>query len=114
MHASVAGACEISVKVALGRLDFDLASLEGALAASGIDLKRTARIATLPHQHCDPFDRMLVARALSESMTLVSRDREFAADGVRLLGRDVVLAKRGPRRTRRSSRRSGATPDPAQ
>lgn len=103
VHASVASAWEISVKVALGKLAFDVASLEGALAASGIqllgiDLKHTACIATLSHHHRDPFGRLLVAQAISESMTLVTRNIELAKYGVRLLWRDKAAAKRKPRR----------------
>ena len=104
VHASVASAWEISVKVALGRLEFDVTPLESALAASGIELlgielKHTARIATLPHHHRDPFDRLLVAQAIGESMTLVSRDRELAKYGVRLLWRDAASLKRVQRRS---------------
>jgi PIN domain nuclease of toxin-antitoxin system len=103
VYASVASAWEMSIEIALGKLDFEVASLERALAASGIqllgiDLKHTARLATLPHHHRDPFDRLLVAQAISESMTLVTRDAELAGYGVRLLWREAAARKRGPRR----------------
>jgi len=39
----------------------------------------------LPFHHNDPFDRLVIAQALSEDMTLVSRDGEFPAYGVKLL-----------------------------
>lgn len=39
----------------------------------------------LPMHHGDPFDRLLVAQAMVESMTLVSRDPHFPAYGVSLL-----------------------------
>ena len=105
VHASVASAWEIAIKVALGRLEFDVDTLEEALTATGIQLlgiglQHTARVATLPQHHRDPFDRLLVAQALTESMTLVSRDRELANYGVRLLWRDTASAIRKPRRTR--------------
>ena len=97
-YASVASAWEISIKVAIGKLDFDVQTLERALAATGVEalgisLQHTARIAILPPHHHDPFDRMLVAQALCESMTLVSRDRELAKYGVRLLWRDAPRAR---------------------
>lgn len=38
-----------------------------------------------PHHHDDPFDRMLIAQATIEGLTVVSRDGRFAAYGVRLL-----------------------------
>lgn len=101
VYASVASAWEIAIKVALRRLEFDVHALEGALAASGIqglgiNLKHTARVAGLPPHHRDPFDRMLVAQALCDSMTLVSRDRELAKYGVSLLWREGARARRKP------------------
>ena len=97
VFASLASAWEISIKVALGRLEFDTQGLERALVAVGVEalgigLQHTARIAELPQHHGDPFDRMLVAQALCESMTLVSRDRELAKYGIRLLWRDASAA----------------------
>ena len=40
---------------------------------------------TLPPLHGDPFDRMLVAQAMTDGMTLVSNERRFDAFGVRRL-----------------------------
>jgi PIN domain nuclease of toxin-antitoxin system len=39
----------------------------------------------LPFHHNDPFDRLVIAQAISESMTLVSCDGEFPIYGVNLL-----------------------------
>lgn len=98
VHASLASAWEISIKVSIRRLDFDVESLEATLAASGIQalgisLQHAVRVSTLPLHHRDPFDRMLIAQAMCESMTLVSRDRELAKYGVRLLWRDAPRAR---------------------
>jgi PIN domain nuclease of toxin-antitoxin system len=41
-------------------------------------------VAALPLHHRDPFDHLLIAQALIEKLTLVSRDRRFAAYGVKL------------------------------
>ena len=48
--------------------------LDHALAAGG-----------LPPLHRDPFDRMLVAQAQLEGLTIVTRDRRFHAYGVPVL-----------------------------
>ena len=98
VYASLASAWEIAIKVAIRRLDFDLRSLEPALAATGIQalgvsLPHTVLLSALPLHHRDPFDRMLVAQAMGESMTLVSRDRELAKYGVRLLWQDAPRAR---------------------
>jgi PIN domain nuclease of toxin-antitoxin system len=90
VYASLASAWEIGIKVSVGKLVFDVASLEETLVRTGIQtlavgLDHVAKVANLPRHHRDPFDRMLVAQAMCESMTLVSRDRELAKYGVRLL-----------------------------
>ncbi len=92
VYSSIASAWEIAIKVALKRLDLEVDSLADSLAASGIqaldvDLRHVARVAQLPLHHRDPFDRMLIAQALCESMTLVSRDRSLSKYGVELLWR---------------------------
>jgi PIN domain nuclease of toxin-antitoxin system len=38
-----------------------------------------ARLETLPHHHRDPFDRMLIAQAMSENLALMSVDPAFSA-----------------------------------
>ena len=47
-----------------------------------IRLPHIARVADLPRHHRDPFDRLLVATALAERLTVVSTDRAFARYGV--------------------------------
>ena len=101
VYASLASAWEVSIKVAIGKLAFDTRGLAQALPAVGVEalgisLQHAARVAELPLHHRDPFDRMLVAQAMCESMTLVSGDRALAKYGVRLLWRDTPLAR--PRR----------------
>ena len=98
VYASLASAWEIAIKAGLGKLDFDVRTLEPTLAATRIQaldigLVHIARVSELPRHHGDPFDRMLVAQAMCESMTLVSRDRELAKYGIRLLWRDASHAR---------------------
>lgn len=50
-----------------------------------IDLIHCERAARLPAHHRDPFDRMLVAQALVEGLTLVTVDQALAAYGVPIL-----------------------------
>jgi len=84
---SVASGWEIAIKVSLGKL-----RIEGALdrfvpeqiavngfQALAIDLKHTARVATLPFHHRDPFDRLLVVQAQLERLALVTHDAAFRA-----------------------------------
>jgi PIN domain nuclease of toxin-antitoxin system len=41
--------------------------------------------AELPCHHADPFDRVLIAHALQADLGVLTRDRAFAAYGVRIL-----------------------------
>jgi len=47
-----------------------------------ITLAHTARVASLPFHHRDPFDRMLIAQALEEGVYIVGNDGAFDAYGV--------------------------------
>jgi PIN domain nuclease of toxin-antitoxin system len=76
---------EIWLKESLGKLRLP-ADFEEQLAAEAFEnLPLTAaqarRVASLPWHHRDPFDRMLVAQAQSESLTLLTADEVLAAYG---------------------------------
>jgi PIN domain nuclease of toxin-antitoxin system len=47
-----------------------------------IALDHFAAVQFLPHHHRDPFDRMLIAQALREGLTVVGVDTQFDAYGV--------------------------------
>ncbi len=88
---SLASAWEMSIKVSLGKLQLPTAAarfFSEQLAANhfdalGIDLRHIDMVSTLPFHHRDPFDRLLVAQALTEDLTIVSADPVFARYGVR-------------------------------
>jgi PIN domain nuclease of toxin-antitoxin system len=76
---SAASMWEISIKTALGKLALDLGALLAEMrtlefAELRIGFEHTRRAGTLPPIHRDPFDRMLVAQALEEGLTIVTRD----------------------------------------
>ena len=50
-----------------------------------ITFSHTERFAELPLHHRDPFDRMLVAQAGAEDLTLVTHDRRLESYGVEIL-----------------------------
>jgi PIN domain nuclease of toxin-antitoxin system len=47
-----------------------------------IDLKHIQIVSTLPLHHRDPFDRMIIAQSISESLPIVSADTAFDAYGI--------------------------------
>lgn len=78
---SSASAWEISINTALGKLRFD-GDLTAVLKAVGfdplaIDVEHALAAGALPPVHRDPFDRMLVAQARAEGLTVVTRDDVF-------------------------------------
>jgi PIN domain nuclease of toxin-antitoxin system len=88
-YVSSASAWEISVKRASGKLeaDFDVAaSLEpNSFLPLTIDIAHAVAAGELPRHHKDPFDRMLVAQAQLENLTLVTDDPEIGKYEVDLL-----------------------------
>lgn len=77
---------EIAIKNSLGRESFsvDSTALHKSLLANGVaELPITATHAAaterLPMRHKDPFDRMLIAQATAEGMTLLTADKIVAA-----------------------------------
>jgi PIN domain nuclease of toxin-antitoxin system len=90
VHVSAATVWELSIKAALGKLDLDGADLVEEIEENGfVELPMTARhslaAATLPRHHDDPFDRMLIAQARIEGLTIVTRDPAFRDYEVGLL-----------------------------
>jgi PIN domain nuclease of toxin-antitoxin system len=79
---SAASAWEIAIKAKLGALqiagnpaDFlDEQIAVWQLVRLNITVEHAAETASLPMHHRDPFDRMLVAQAQAEGLTLVSND----------------------------------------
>jgi PIN domain nuclease of toxin-antitoxin system len=86
---SVASIWEAEIKAATGKLALD-ADLETEPAAHGfaslpISARHAVTAARLPSHHGDPFDRMLVAQAQLEELTIVTRDPVFERYGVAVL-----------------------------
>lgn len=82
VYVSAATAWEVAIKIGLGRLR-PTRTVRQAVADSGFTelpvlMAHAERVATLPAHHRDPFDRLLVAQALEENLTLVSRDPALA------------------------------------
>jgi PIN domain nuclease of toxin-antitoxin system len=84
---SAASAWEIATKVRLGKLptgeelvgDLDRYLSQLGFEALPISLSHAVRAGTLPGEHRDPFDRMLMAQAQTEDVPIISNDRIFDA-----------------------------------
>jgi PIN domain nuclease of toxin-antitoxin system len=81
VYVSAATTWEIEIKRALGKLKAP-ENLEQELSANhfvplAITVEHSIAAAKLPRHHDDPFDRMLIAQASLEGLTLVTSDRRL-------------------------------------
>jgi PIN domain nuclease of toxin-antitoxin system len=91
VFVSAASAWEIAIKKALGRIAFPIERFDEFSAGMGLRaLAMTPLHGTaaggLPRHHDDPFDRMLIAQARVEGLTLLTRDREIPRYDVPVFG----------------------------
>jgi PIN domain nuclease of toxin-antitoxin system len=90
---STASLWEIAIKQGLGKIEANIAEIEGAIAAQGmlrlgIDADHLIELVSLPHIHRDPFDRMLVAQARAENVPLMTADGDIAGYSVDRIAAD--------------------------
>jgi PIN domain nuclease of toxin-antitoxin system len=84
---------EMQIKIQLGKLELSdslpdilkTQQVENNLQVLTIDLNHIWSLENLPTHHRDPFDRLLIAQAQTEGMTLVSADGIFEMYDVDLL-----------------------------
>jgi PIN domain nuclease of toxin-antitoxin system len=82
---SIASLWEMTIKVSLGKLLLTdtLETIFARLEQNGfdvlpIDTAHLATLSTLPLIHRDPFDRIILAQAIHESLPVISSDAVFA------------------------------------
>jgi PIN domain nuclease of toxin-antitoxin system len=89
VYFSAASAWELAIKQSLGKLRMS-GSMSAFVGHAGflelpVTTKYAEAAAQLPMHHRDPFDRVIVAQALSEGLVLVTSDRRLASYGVSTL-----------------------------
>ena len=87
-YFSVISIWEVAIKSALNKPDFQYDAVQlrlGLLTNRWEELNFTgdhaAAVTTLPMLHRDPFDRALIAQAISEGLTLITSDEKMGAYG---------------------------------
>jgi PIN domain nuclease of toxin-antitoxin system len=83
VFVSAASVWEAAIKQAIGKLAAEARDLVSGIKGSGfielpVTASHAARVATLPHHHRDPFDRLLIAQAIVEPLHLLSADPALA------------------------------------
>ena len=84
VYLSIASAWEVAIKLRIGKLDIDGRAADFVQDAEANNIAilpiKTAHLTpleTLPMIHRDPFDRLLIATALAEGMTLITADENI-------------------------------------
>lgn len=81
VYVSAASAWEIAIKQGLGKLQTrrkpSQAVMEGGFSPLPVTLEHAEAVRTLPKHHNDPFDRLIVAVAQLEALTIVTSDDRF-------------------------------------
>lgn len=89
VFVSAATVWEVSIKRALGKLESPSDLLEkiedNRFEPLEIGVLHAHEAGSLPRHHEDPFDRMLVAQAIAEDLTIVTPDRRIPLYSVRTL-----------------------------
>jgi PIN domain nuclease of toxin-antitoxin system len=89
IYFSAASAWEIAIKCSLGKLSIARPLTSLAERFGFLELPVSTRyaeiVARLPWHHKDPFDRMIVAQAIKEQLTLVTADRRLANYNLKIL-----------------------------
>jgi PIN domain nuclease of toxin-antitoxin system len=82
---------EIAIKLSIGKLSIGTSfesigdSLEPAvIILLPITFADAVRVMNLPLHHRDPFDRIIIAQAMNNSLALISCDAAFAAYPIQL------------------------------
>jgi PIN domain nuclease of toxin-antitoxin system len=89
IFVSAATAWEIAVKKMIGKLEAP-DDLPAALAANNflelpISIAHSQKLYQLPLHHHDPFDRIMVAQAMSEDLTFMTRDTKIALYDIKII-----------------------------
>ena len=79
VYISAASIWEAGIKIKQGRLEANIDDLYEGIVSSGfvelpISAKHSVMATNLPEHHRDPFDRMLIAQAMSEPLKLLTSD----------------------------------------
>ncbi len=86
VFVSAASMWEIAIKAALGKLTADVDEIVHTCVGVGFEelavtFAHARRVRSLPPRHRDPFDRMLVAQAIEEGLSVVTHDPLVVAYG---------------------------------
>lgn len=85
-YVSIVSLWEIAIKVSLGKLELktpfnqiDRQITQNSFEILPITFEDTLIISALPFHHRDPFDRVIIAQAITNKLTIISKDELFSS-----------------------------------
>lgn len=89
---SVASLWELAIKISLRKIELNKTLseihsylIERDFGLLNISFEHLKVLSILPHHHRDPFDRLLIAQAISEDLTFISADQHFKSYPVNVI-----------------------------
>jgi len=83
-YVSIASLWEIAIKLSKGKLELTrpFGALKQQMELNGFELlpisfEHTLELCSLAHHHSDPFDRIIIAQAITEKFIAISKDKNF-------------------------------------
>jgi len=84
IYVSIASVWEVAIKISIGKLEFD-GGIDGFIrgiededfSLLEISTEHTKAVANLPFIHRDPFDRILIAQSMIESIPIMTTDSDI-------------------------------------
>ncbi len=91
-YVSIASLWEIAIKVSLGKLELTTPfnQIGRQITENGFDIlpvifEDTLLVASLPFHHKDPFDRIIIAQAITNKLKIISKDEQLTKYSVPVL-----------------------------
>lgn len=91
VYISIASLWELAIKISIGKITLSksLFQVIQQLGVENIEIlpilpQHVLQVETMPFHHRDPFDRIIIAQAQVENLTIISDDTEFANYSVKL------------------------------
>ena len=89
---SIASFWEIAIKTSLGKLKLDIPFQELKFLAinNGFEIlpltfEHTNQLVNLNFHYKDPFDRLIIAQAMTDKLTIIGKDKNFAPYSVKII-----------------------------
>jgi PIN domain nuclease of toxin-antitoxin system len=89
---SIATLWEIAIKISLGKLELktpfnqiNQQLLENGFEVLPITFEDTLIVSTLPFHHRDPFDRIIIAQAITNKLSIISKDEHFSSYSAKVI-----------------------------